>query len=189
MSGIPFREHLPHCSSSCAVEYTLLSVVVHSVLCSVAPRANPFSQHSFQLIQTTQMTFHSRVSDQPASVHASPQPQSTPYPEIGSISGSGSSHSSALISDVPASSDPPSSSGKRQHHPDDLPTQLAKKKRLSHEQREATIAAAVTVILDCLDDKPLRQGLQKTPARYAKVISSHFLFLNFVMAPGSAHAC
>lgn len=124
----------------------------------------------------TPMTAHPPISDQMASVHASPPPGNAPFAEDGSVSGTGSSHSSALVSDVPDSSDPPSSSGKRQHHKDDIPTQPTKKARLSNEQREATIAAAVSVILDCLDDEPLRQGLRKTPARYAKVFSSLVTF-------------
>lgn len=49
----------------------------------------------------------------------------------------------------------------------DLPP--SKKPRLTTAQRESRIADAVSTILECLDDDPLRQGLQKTPTRYAKV--------------------
>lgn len=45
----------------------------------------------------------------------------------------------------------------------------AKKLRLSEEQKISTIADAVSTILECLEDDPNRQGLRKTPTRYAKV--------------------
>lgn len=44
-----------------------------------------------------------------------------------------------------------------------------KKPRLSKDQREARVAAAVETILECIDDDPQREGLRKTPLRYAKV--------------------
>jgi GTP cyclohydrolase IA len=44
------------------------------------------------------------------------------------------------------------------------------RKRLSHDERLARITGAMRTILDCLDDDPNREGLQKTPARYAKAI-------------------
>lgn len=44
-----------------------------------------------------------------------------------------------------------------------------KKARLSDAQRVAKISAAMATILDCLHDDPRREGLKKTPLRYAKV--------------------
>lgn len=44
-----------------------------------------------------------------------------------------------------------------------------KKPRLSYEQRVSRIAGAVATILDCVDEDAEREGLRKTPQRYAKV--------------------
>jgi GTP cyclohydrolase IA len=51
-----------------------------------------------------------------------------------------------------------------------LPPAKKKTKRLSYEERLQRITDAARVILACLDDDPEREGLIKTPGRYAKAI-------------------
>lgn len=58
-----------------------------------------------------------------------------------------------------------------EHAEPDLIT--AKKPRMSYEKRLATIAGAVSTIISCIEgDDPLREGLRKTPQRYAKALLS-----------------
>lgn len=44
------------------------------------------------------------------------------------------------------------------------------KSAMTHAEREQTIAVAMRTILECLDDDPDREGLRKTPMRYAKAL-------------------
>lgn len=44
-----------------------------------------------------------------------------------------------------------------------------KKMRMTRDEQVERIAGAVGTILECLDDDPSREGLLKTPERYAKV--------------------
>ena len=92
--------------------------------------------------------------------------------ETTSVDGSGGSGGSsassrledrALIALSPKVSVPCS----RADRQSDLPPR--KKPRLSNEQRLNRISAAMCTILECIDDDPDREGLQKTPMRYAKV--------------------
>jgi GTP cyclohydrolase IA len=53
---------------------------------------------------------------------------------------------------------------------DSLSLPAKKAKRLSYEERLQRITDATRVILECLDDDPNREGLRKTPGRYAKAI-------------------
>lgn len=46
----------------------------------------------------------------------------------------------------------------------------SKKSRLSTDVRLARLTGAVRTILECIDDSPTREGLQKTPQRYAKAL-------------------
>jgi GTP cyclohydrolase IA len=45
-----------------------------------------------------------------------------------------------------------------------------KKQRMSQDERVQRMSGAVRTILECLDDDPDREGLVKTPARYAKAL-------------------
>lgn len=46
----------------------------------------------------------------------------------------------------------------------------AKKQRLSYDERLERIADAARTIIECLDDDPSREGLVKTPYRFAKAL-------------------
>lgn len=49
------------------------------------------------------------------------------------------------------------------------PVETNSKSSLCYKQRVQRIASAVFTILECLEEDPQRDGLQKTPERYAKV--------------------
>lgn len=101
--------------------------------------------------------------------------------DVISDEGTGSCNASVILSDAqiitnsqqnhphPTNVLPHVSLKKNSTQVDDLVTPPKKKARMSHEQREATISSAVSTILQCLDDNPMREGLRKTPMRYAKV--------------------
>lgn len=61
---------------------------------------------------------------------------------------------SSLVADAP----PPPAGGSR------------KRKHMDDAERSATIARSVRTILECLDDDPDREGLIKTPARFAAAL-------------------
>lgn len=50
------------------------------------------------------------------------------------------------------------------------PNPSKKKPRLSEDELVAKIAAAARTIIECIDDDPERDGLTKTPVRYAKAL-------------------
>eukprot|EP00168_Porphyra_purpurea_P016583 TRINITY_DN5416_c0_g1_i1.p1 TRINITY_DN5416_c0_g1~~TRINITY_DN5416_c0_g1_i1.p1 ORF type:complete len:290 (+),score=82.02 TRINITY_DN5416_c0_g1_i1:72-941(+) len=54
--------------------------------------------------------------------------------------------------------------------PDAPPGGSRKRKHMSQDERAATIARSVRTILDCLDDDPTREGLVKTPERFAAAL-------------------
>ncbi len=67
-----------------------------------------------------------------------------------------------------------------------LDVRARKKPRLSNEQRISRMAGAISTILECIDDDPEREGLRKTPQRYAKVSSAELpeLQISFVVQRG-----
>jgi GTP cyclohydrolase IA len=93
----------------------------------------------------------------------------------GSGSGSGSGVHSAASTPVttptpsasPASDAPMSTAGVLA-----VVRPVKKKQRMSSDERLQRITAAARTILECLDDDPDRQGLRKTPARFAKALLS-----------------
>lgn len=91
-------------------------------------------------------------------------------------SGSGSGTGTGLQS---ASSKPETTPTPPASHADDTPMPavvatvarpVKKKQRMSQDERLQRISAAARTILECIDDDPDRQGLLKTPTRYAKAL-------------------
>lgn len=143
-------------------------------LSSTLSRLHPVQQY-LPRINSSNMPHNLRHPlEAPNTPWPAPSEQPTPPTELISPSRSGSVDSCAPPSDLPTPSDPASSFGKRaldtgQLHPQTSPV---KKKRLTESQRLATIADAVATIINCLDDDAEREGLRKTPVRYAKVFLS-----------------
>lgn len=98
------------------------------------------------------------------------RPHAPQFCDSSSAEATGSSNSSLRVEKrrLSSSSAQPLTSVQRPDHIPSLP--VKKKLRLSDEQRVSTIADAVSTILACLEDDPLREGLVKTPLRYAKVL-------------------
>jgi len=69
--------------------------------------------------------------------------------------------SAQLVAAAGAASSPP---------PDAPPGGSRKRKHMSADERTSTIARSVRTILDCIDDDPARDGLIKTPERFAAAL-------------------
>lgn len=91
------------------------------------------------------------------------QKRSPGFCESTSVDGTGSSQSSLLAGPAPPAVSAPAPPAV------EPPT---KKARMSEEQRLDTMARAVETLIGCIDDDPCREGLRKTPMRYAKALLS-----------------
>ncbi|GAB0488887.1 hypothetical protein MMPV_000100 [Pyropia vietnamensis] len=100
------------------------------------------------------------TASETTSPHAASSPgrQSQQQQQLVAASGGGAAPppSSLLVNAAPSSTGGGGSSRKRKHMDDN--------------ERSATIARSVRTILECLDDDPDREGLIKTPARFAAAL-------------------